>query len=267
MKPINLFSITLVLLFIGCQEQPSEKEVGSNSKIENGTKAVYPALKEWVDVINNKNSKDIKDRYTTNAIKIISADSILNNASGIANYYKNSGERITTIESLFQVEANEKRGIHYEIVKLSTENLKEYIQLVIWKFNDKKKVREFEFTMKSDLKSKEIDKKIISERRDLWIKLCNEHNAKNLVNELYTSNTLYFNHKPLIIGTENLIKQYSYMNKEKYNLILQPLKLEPVSENLAIEIGQCQGSYGGKYILVWKKEPGGKWKIYVDSNI
>jgi ketosteroid isomerase-like protein len=40
-----------------------------------------------------------------------------------------------------------------------------------------------------------------------------------------------------------------------------------VNDNLVYEIGQCKGTYKGKYILVWKKESDGVWRVFIDSNI
>ena len=57
------------------------------------------------------------------------------------------------------------------------------------------------------------------------------------------------------------------MNNKNYRLKLEPLIVKPVSKNLVFEIGQCSGSYDGKYILVWGKDVDGMWKIIIDSNI
>ena len=99
------------------------------------------------------------------------------------------------------------------------------------------------------------------------MELCNAHDVEGLVNELYSVNTLYYNHKPLVKGREDVIKEYGYMRNEKYSLKLTPLFIEAVNESTVYEIGQCNGSYGGKYILIWKKEADGKWRIFIDSNI
>jgi hypothetical protein len=78
---------------------------------------------------------------------------------------------------------------------------------------------------------------------------------------------MYYNHKPIVQGTENLIQEYGYMNRESYSLQLDPKKSVIVNANFVFEIGQCSGSYGGKYVLIWKKEADGNWRIYIDSNI
>ena len=56
------------------------------------------------------------------------------------------------------------------------------------------------------------------------------------------------------------------MNNPKYSLNLTPIVLELVNERIAIEIGQCSGSYNGKYVLVWEKTKDGQWKVLFDAN-
>jgi ketosteroid isomerase-like protein len=57
------------------------------------------------------------------------------------------------------------------------------------------------------------------------------------------------------------------MSNESYQLTLNPITIETVNPETVFEIGQCEGSYNGKYILIWKKQTDGQWRIWVDSNI
>ena len=93
----------------------------------------------------------------------------------------------------------------------------------------------------------------------------NQHNADQLVRQKYTANAIYYNHRPVLIGTKAISKEYSYMNNPKYSLNLTPIVLELVNERIAFEIGQCSGSYNGKYVLVWEKTKDG-WKVLFDAN-
>ena len=99
------------------------------------------------------------------------------------------------------------------------------------------------------------------------MELCNAHNVPELVEQLYTEDALYYNHKPIIKGTESIIQEYDYMNKPDYQLKLEPRAIEIVNSEMVYEIGQCVGSYSGKYILIWKMVGPGEWKIFLDSNI
>ncbi len=265
-KTVLLLFVALIIM--GCKQQVNKKENVNNSKTEIvKTEKISDYLNDWVDAINNNDFPAIEKIYASNAIKIVSVDSIIESSSQIANYYGVNSNKITSIESIFKVEANKKKRINYEIISYKTEDLKEYIQVVIWRLENGYVIREFEFTERRSQEAKKVVMNSIVERRKLWMELCNANNAENLVKQLYTVNTIYYNHKPIIRGFDNLIKEYDYMNNSNYSLHLQPLKLEIVNANFAYEIGQCSGGYKGKYIIVWKKQPEGNWKVHIDSNI
>lgn len=264
MKSNTIILSFIFLIIVGCKQQEiSNRNISSSQTTIN----VSDHLQNWAKRINTKHKDSIKNFYSTNSVKIISPDNIIDNSNQIANYYSAQKGKIQSINSLFSVEANNKRKINYELISYKTDNRKEFIGIVIWKIENGKIIREFEFTKESNLDSKKFDTTNIDERRKLWIQFCNENNSKNLVEELYSNNTIYYNHKPLIKGRDDLIKEYSYMNNKNYHLQLHPLILKAVNSNLVFEIGQCTGSYDGKYILVWEKNFDGKWKIIIDSNI
>lgn len=243
----------ILLCIIGCKQQEHKNEIIPNSKAKIvRSEKISDHLINWVAAINNNNTNTLEKIYAINAVKVISADSIIDSSSQIANYYAIHKNKITSIESLFSVEADIDRRINYELIRYKTENLTEYIQIVIWRLEDEKVIRVFEFTESSSLGAIRVDTKEITVRRKLWIELCNANNSENLVKQLYSPNTIYFNHKPIVKGIDDLIKEYDYMNNKDYTLNLQPLKLEVVNSDFAFEIGQCHGSYNGKYILYGK---------------
>ena len=108
---------------------------------------------------------------------------------------------------------------------------------------------------------------VIKKQRAEWIRLCNAHDANTLIETLYTENTMYYNKGRLLTGRVDLVTEYEYMNNPQYNLTLNPILIEPVSETVVYEMGQCKGSYNGKYLLVWQKNSNGVWKVLFDSNI
>jgi ketosteroid isomerase-like protein len=162
--------------------------------------------------------------------------------------------------------ANAERGLVYEIGSLVLSDEEQYKQLVIWQNTESGKQRVFEFAALVGPVNPG-DRAYLDERRKWWMKFCNAHHIKALVWELYSEQTLYYNHKPLVIGRDSLLREYAYMEAEDYQLSLTPLVVELVNESVAIEIGQCAGSYNGKYILIWQRDEDGEWRIYVDSNI
>jgi ketosteroid isomerase-like protein len=257
-----------LLVFVGCRQN-----IGKGNGAEPGdslkpTEKISSSkeLEAWAFSVNHKRSESLKDLYTAGAVKIISADSLCTTPWQIRDYYSQKDYKIKSIESIYSTEANQDNGIYYEIIQFRTEDAKSFKQLVIWKVEKGKKLREFEFEEACATSLIKADTTPIPDRRNLWIDLCNAHNPVALVNKLYSPDALYFNHKPIIKGRQDLIKEYAYMNNENYRLTLEPLKVEMVNHTLAFEIGQCKGSYPGKYILIWKKDPKGEWYIYLDSN-
>ncbi len=228
----------LLLLFVACKEKAGDKKQSPT----------------------NTTPKPI---YTENAFKITVSDSVLNRAAEIATYSENQKDPEISSKSIFKTEANKDRGIVYELNQYKTDASKEYVQLVIWENG----LRVFEYDAEHTNDAAKLDTTQITKKRNLWIQLCNAHNAESLVTQLYTADALYFNHKPLITGTADLVKEYGYMNDPNYMLTLKPSIIKVVNSNIAFEIGQCKGSYNGKYILVWQKQPNGDWKIFLDSNV
>lgn len=128
-----------------------------------------------------------------------------------------------------------------------------YGHLLIWKEVDSIRLRELEFVAESDDVDRLAISKEIKKARDLWMRYCNAHEVASLVNEVYAENTLYYNHKPMIVGRQELIKEYDYMSRDSYKLKLTPILLEPVREDLVFEAGQCSGTYGGSMLLYGRK--------------
>ena len=228
-------------------------------------KLVSDNLSAWVKGVNS-DRRGLEKLYHPGAFMVISADEIFEGPSKIAAYYHRVFQ-VSAAETLFSIEARPEKGISYEVIRFRTKDMKEYKQLVIWDMENEEKLRTFEFAEEVNGHLPPADSLRIVGRRDLWMELCNAHNAAELVNQLYSANTLYYNHKPLVKGRQALIPQYDYMNNKEYALSLEPLTFEAVNADTVIEIGQCKGSYGGKYILIWKKDPDGEWRIFIDSNV
>ncbi|MBT8272432.1 MAG: DUF4440 domain-containing protein [Bacteroidia bacterium] len=155
-------------------------------------------------------------------------------------------------------------NLDYEIGSFQTENGSGFAYLAIIEKKNGLEKRNFEVLYKVS-STNEIPKEI-TQAREKWIELCNLHNATNLVQELYTDDAIYFNRGRLLIGHDQLSQEYAYMNSPSYKLHLEPKHVEMVTDDIAFEIGQCSGSYPLPYMLVWKKQADGSWKIYLDSN-
>lgn len=220
---------------------------------------------QWKDFVNT-NADSIKSIYIPDAIRINEKGEVLEGRDAIQDFYQSKKWEIKQIESIEEVLANQEKGYTYEIGSFINGDGQSYRHLLIWKKEGAKLKRELEFIALARPLATDIEDEIEARRKE-WMQFCNAHQAEKLANEVYSPEALYYNHKPLIRGRAALSKEYAYMNNPDYQLSLSPLHLETVSPDLALEMGQCAGSYGGKYILVWQKDEAGKWYVSFDSNI
>ena len=78
-----------------------------------------------------------------------------------------------------------------------------------------------------------LDKQLKKARKK-WVKLCNKHKARNLVEELYTKDAIYYNRGRVLRGHDLISQEYSYMNNPSYSLQLNPKHIEMVDGILSI---------------------------------
>ncbi len=237
-----------LFFFTGCIGQTKDVFVSSDADAS------------WMNAINANTVKDVLSKH---CIKILPSDSILVGSAAISNYYASQEFRVNHISCLSSVFATNDSAYLYKINRVDAD--REYRQIIIWKkINSVWKV-EFEYTL--PFTCKKIDLSVMDAARNNWIRLCNLHNALQLVNSLYSKNAIYYNHKPLVLGRDSIAKEYSYMNHPSYHLKLNPVYLDVVNDRTIFEIGKGEGSYQGKYILIWKKNQADLWEIFIDSNI
>lgn len=209
--------------------------------------------------------RSIQDAFTSQALYINEEGPVLQGGAAILEYLKARPFTEDTAQTFFTTPAIGDSSLVYEIGSIQSSDKKHYTVLRIMKSEAGTKKTEMEYIAAST--DTQVDTAGISQRRAEWMRLCNLHNAFQLVSTMYTGDAIYFNHKPIVVGTENIAKEYGYMNSPNYSLQLLPLYVKPVTDSLIYEIGQCRGTYGGKYILIWKKVKDGKWMVWVDSNI
>ena len=170
---------------------------------------------------------------------------------------------ITKIEDLYT--ASVKDTLRYEIGRFETSEKGAFAHLIVWRYQSDYWRREVEVI--APYGEVKVAAQDIDGARAAWIEACNRHDPLALVKEHYAAHAVYYSHKPHLQGTEAIAKEYGYMARANYQLNLTPLWMEPVSDDLAFEIGQCDGSYRGKYMLVWQKGRDGAWRVLFDSNL
>lgn len=227
------------------------------------TKNNFAIGQSWGESIGSIEA--LQNHYLANAIHINEAGGVINGSESIINFWKAQGIEISSSESTFEIKTTYKSDHVYEIGSFTTKDKIEYSHLLIEQLTDSISKRKLEFIAQKNIHS--VNLSDIDKRRKDWVEYCNSHDAEGLVQNLYTENAVYYNHRPVLIGHSALTQEYQYMNNPKYSLRLFPLHVEVVSDSLVFEIGQCDGSYKGKYLLVWQKGTDGIWRVLMDSNI
>lgn len=236
----------------------------------NGTPAGTDALPEtkehqqWAQAMNTE-PLDIASLYYPEGIKVDADGQVFRGSDTIETALQNFGQVIDSVYTIKTVAVGNTGRYEYEIGGFITSEGKPYRHLLVMRKDGEKKVRELEFIAAVVHTTTTTD--ALDTFRDQWITRCNAHDAYGLVSKSYTPNAIYYNNKSVIIGTDAIAEKYAYMNRESYNLQLTPISVEMVSDSLALEIGQCSGSYGGKYVLVWQKNEAGEWQVLLDSNV
>ena len=221
---------------------------------------------ETSDDTNSSTSvpETIGSEYHPSAI-LISETGLIEGRDAIKSYltdlYKNQGARVD-YKTSYKIPV--LQVLEYEIGLSRMEIDGQYAHSIVWSVENGsgQKIAEVIFESTNNV---EIPDELTTARKK-WVRLCNEHNARKLVETLYTEDAIYYNRGRVLNGHEQLSREYSYMNDTSYTLQLNPKHVEMVREDLVFEIGQCSGSYPLPYLLVWKKQKDGDWKVYFDSN-
>lgn len=263
---IQLVNLVLGLLLLSaCNERSKQNGFNDTSFVGTNSKVIdsISSNEKWMNAINDKNLDALANLYT-DPVYVLSPNGIdISSRSELIDLVGKSDFKVLEVSTTKRIQAN--NNYDYEIGSFKNKNGAIMKHVLIWNTTDDSDKRELEFLAEAN--DANVNMNEIDEQRDKWIELCNAHNAETLINSVYSENTMYYNHKPMVVGRSQLIPVYGYMNNPNYKLTLKPLIVEPVSENIVYEIGQCVGSYPGKYILVWQKNKEGVWQVFFDSNI
>lgn len=203
--------------------------------------------------------------YTEQAVRLYPDGSWVSGGNEVAGSWGLAESDALFLMDVACVLAKPDSSFIYAIEAIKMSNAGEQKALIIYRRQASVYLRDLEFVVPQG--DGEVDPGDLQIAREKWMKLCNQHNASELVNTMYTQDAMYYNHKPVIQGRAAITKEYDYMNRENYSLQLQPLVIHSVSGSMAFEIGQCSGSYGGKYMLVWELCEDREWRVLMDSNI
>jgi ketosteroid isomerase-like protein len=265
MRTQVILLLTFLLFFTSCN-QAFKKEENKTSNVQksfNKASDTLSAHHKWMQAINDKNIELLSRLYTENAMVLSENGVDLASKKEILELVPNSNFIVKAVSVIKRIHASDTYD--YEIGSFINKDDGLAKHLIIWNTSDGNTKRELEFI--TETTGAKVDLDVIKKQRTEWIRLCNAHDANTLIETLYTENRMYYNKGRLLTGRVDLVTEYEYMNNPQYNLTLNPILIEPVSETIVYEMGQCKGSYDGKYLLVWQKNSNGVWKVLFDSNI
>lgn len=209
-----------------------------------------------------------EEHFTPTAVGILADGTIQEGPAAIARYWTSAFATTKTSGRMVvgSVPVGKEGQYTYEISRFETADDQAFAQVIVWDHQGPSPLRALQFVAPyGEVLLEDTD--VIDAARTRWMKYCNAHEVAQLVGEMYTPNTLYYNHRPLLRGPAALEEEYGYMKDPAYQLTLTPLYVVPVSAQLVLELGQCSGSYGGKYLLVWQEQEAGVWQVLLDANL
>ncbi|MEM8584607.1 MAG: nuclear transport factor 2 family protein [Bacteroidota bacterium] len=251
--------ILLFLIFIYACSSPKPDAPPFTPKEAAAVRALLAGPQAyWEDWFAQADSVAL-NQYSSSAIRI-------NEAGQVDSVGQHQGLILDeSNQTLIKLQAVGRDTQHvYTLHRINSHNQPDLAELAIWKRSSDDAERELVFTAPYGKQMPSIE--AINSTRNRWMQHCNTHDVERLINEVYAPNSLYYNHKPLVRGRTALIEEYAYMANPEYGLWLEPIHVEAVNEALYIELGQCYGSYGGQYIIVWQRQDSGDWMVLLDSN-
>lgn len=225
--------------------------------------AQQPPGDAWMEAYA-QHPEQLQEQYFPAAIRMFLNGTYVQGAYTLGVIWQQSDWKLQERTVLHQAQPHVQDYL-YEIAEYSSSSGTQIAELCIWNLKEDKPLKEFEFIV--PISGTLPKAEVLDPYREKWMELCNAHKVSELINTLYAPQTLYYNHRPMVKGRKALIPVYGYMESPDYSLQLTPLAVVPVRSDLILELGQCSGSYPGKYMLVWQRNEKGTWEIILDSNI
>jgi len=260
---VSLYATSLNNAFIS-YDLMNAPGVSEKSLTESLNVKLDAANQKWVEDYNKK-AGDVSGCYMEQCVLFPESGKVIKGKSAIAQFYSQKYPNLSRVRTM-QVHKRfvETPTLVYEVGTLLTDKQEMYPYIVSWNGSNGTWQRELEALARKT--TGKNDSAQINVAREKWMQLCNAHNHKKLVENLYLKDAYYYNKGRVMEGWESLFTEYKYMSQPGYQLTLNPASVMMVQPDLAYEVGRCSGSYGGHYILMWEKQRDGEWKLALDSN-
>jgi ketosteroid isomerase-like protein len=260
---VSLYATSLNNAFIS-YDLMNAPGLSEKSLIESLNVKLDEANDKWMEDYNKK-AGDVSECYTEQCVLFPENGKAITGKADIAQFYSQKYPNVSKVKTV-QVKKRfiETPTLIYEVGTLITDKQEIYPYMVSWNGSKGTWQRELEAMAKKT--TSHNDSMQINAAREKWMQLCNAHDHKKLVENLYLKDAYYYNRGRVLEGWESLFTEYKYMSQPSYHLSLKPISVMMVQPDLAYEVGKCSGSYGGHYMLVWEKQRDGEWKVCLDSN-
>lgn len=175
--------------------------------------------------------------------------------------YIDPTEKGSLVDSLVDNWGNQLR-----IMKVERKDRPAYYILRAWRAKKVGGERiELEILLTADKFSRKAEKPI-KRMRKRWERLSNLHQPEALVNQVYAPDAWYVNGGQVIQGQDTIAKRYSYMTRPNWSISLTAIETVQVDENTVLEIGEYYSGGPGNYVLLWKLDSEGEWRVKLDFN-
>jgi hypothetical protein len=220
---------------------------------------------------NLSNIQFIDSTYLDHSFILTESGKLIQGKKSIHTYFakevkENSSPGPYNLLAEKKVSQNEK--IIYEISSFKNSKGQLYKQLAIYEEQADNNYKIFEITVPSD--NKNLNMQELKKRRNDWVDGANSHHVSQFINNLYTTNAVYYyqSKNEISIGTNEIINTYQYMADSTFRINdLTPFHSEPVNKKMVFEIGTwSMPDYSGEYVIVWQRCNDNSWRILFDSN-
>lgn len=103
--------------------------------------------------------------------------------------------------------------------------------------------------------------------RSTWIKYANGNDRAVMVNSLFLDDAIYLNNAEASIGQAAIADRFDFIKNPNFQINLKNEKFIKIDDSTAVDIGNwLTGDFVGYYLILWKKDAAGAWKIFLYFN-
>ncbi len=107
----------------------------------------------------------------------------------------------------------------------------------------------------------------MAETRAEWINLANGRDPHALAESIFLHDAVYLNNSEASTGHAAIAQRFDFIRNPAFSINLKNEKLCRLDDTTAIDIGNWKtDDFVGYYLILWKKDEAGEWKISLYFN-